>query len=263
MNINIIDMVLTIILISIPEVYLLTYIILSLLKEYRFFYKGKVKEGFIKIGIFIVLQDSLFTIITFYLDIDLWIRVLMNSTMLAVLIYSILGYFGKESNLKEQFINIMKVYAASIIAFILLIFLELISFVIPQYVFGNGLIDLRTIPFTNFILVIPKFIIMFFIIYINYVNINISKSMVMNIIWKEKKLFKKIIFSQIGITILMYIGLYNDFIKKNVLLILNKDIRIFIILFIYTIMVIGNLLPWFIIYKLKLKQANALKENLE
>lgn len=262
MDISIIDIILTTILISIPEQFIMVLMVLILLKEYDYLYSENIKESFTKIMMFIIVPYVLFTVTTFYLDINVWLRVFMNSIMQAVLVYFVVGYFGKKDTVKEHILDIIRVYTCSVISFIILIFLEESILVLPQWVFKYEILELSKVPLTNFILAIPNLIIMTFIVYINYVNINVPKSVIFNMVWEGKKYFKKIIFFQTIITISLYGIIYDILIRSNILLSLNQDVRIFIVFLIFTIMIIGNLTPWFIVYTLKLKQGRSLRKDL-
>lgn len=262
MDINFIDMVLTTLLISIPEQFIMVFIILILLKEYDYLKRENIRNSFIKVGLLIVLPNVLFTTPTFYLDINIYLRLVMNSIMQGFLVYSMVGYWGRKIKVKEHIVNIIKVYGCSVISLGILMFLEVVSFIVPQYIFQYDMVISKTTPITNFIYSIPMNVIMFFIIYINYVNINTPKSLVLDMVWKGTSFFKKIICFQILITTGLCIIIYYNLIKNEILMFVDQDIRTFVVFLIFTIIVMGNFIPWYIIYTLKLKQGKALKKDL-
>lgn len=262
MDISIIDMILTSVFISIPLEFILVYISLIFLKEYDFLYKENLKGGFIKIGLFVICPYIVFSIITFYLDIDVNLRLIMNSIVQGFFTYSMLGYFWRNDNAKKYVVNIIKVYICSLVSLSILAILEILIIMVPQYIFGFDMLILKTTPLTNFIFEIPVIMTIFFIVYMNYVNINISDSLVLKMVWKGKKFFKKFIFIQIIFNILLLIIIFDKFIRNEFLVSLEQDIRTFIVFLVSTIIIIGNLIPWYIIYTLKLKQGKALKKDL-
>lgn len=263
MEINFIDIILTSILIGIPETFLLVFIILIFLKRYEFLYRNNIKKNIFKVGVFVVLPHVVFAVTTFYLDINVWLRAFMNTIMLAFLTYAILGYFSKTYSTKENIIDIGKVYMSSLLSMVSLCILERSTVVLSEYLFGFNMIVSKATPLINFIFAIPTRIVMFFIVFLVYIKVNTRENLILNTIWKEKKYFKKTILIQVILNIFLFGIIYNKLIINEFLINLDQEVSTFIVFLIIIIVVISNLLPWFIIYTIKLKQASMLEKNLK
>lgn len=263
MEINFIDMILTSVLISIPEAFLLAFIIFIILKHYEFLYRNNIKKNIFKVGIFVVFPYVVFAVTTFYLGINIWLRLVMNSTMLAFLTYTILGRVGKISNVKESLIDIGRVYISSLLSLSILVVAERLTITLPGYIFGFNMVVSKTTPLINFVFAIPTRTIMFFIVFIFYVKVNTRENLILNTIWKEKRYFRKTILIQVILNIFLFGIIYNKFIINEFLISLDQEVSTFIVFLIIIIVVVSNLLPWFIIYTIKLKQASMLEKNLK
>lgn len=257
-----IDLFWNIILISVPETFLLAFITLIFLKRDDFFYKKNMRENIIALSLFIIVPFLLFSNILFYIGLGVYLRVFLNSILMTILMYLMLGYFGTGNSLKEHFIYIGKLYMLSLLPLLMLTIIEVFEFMLLQYLFNFNISLLNTNSIINFLISIPIQVILFFIVYINYVKVNTPDSLILGIVWKEKFFFREIIYIQIILNMILSVVIYNKFVINNVLNSLEFDKQFFIVFLIFSILLIEILLPWFIILTVKLKQGKELRRNL-
>lgn len=260
MEVDINSLVFTTITISIPEATNTILVAILLLREYKFFYEKNIEKNLINLLLFAAIPYAAFANVIFYFDIDIYIRWVINACVMSFLLFNMLGYFGKTDFIKE-FIISLKTFVCSLCSIGILLVIEDCIIYIPEYIFGFEVLLLKEKTVANYLQFMLIQMVMFFIIYYNYVKINTSNFIMLNTIWKEK-LFKKTILAQIMINILLFVIIYDRFIKNSFLNGLNQDAKTFVVFLIITILVIGNFLPWFVVLTLKLKQRKALEEDL-
>lgn len=249
------------IVVSIPEAYLLVYITLVILRRKEFFEKKYIKKNIAIITLFLVIPFIVFSVPLYYLDINLYIRLLMNAILLAFLIYVSLGYLGDFINTKKTIMDIGKVLFASIICFCILNILEVFVVILLQYLFNFDIGMIKSNVIINIIFALPTKLVMFFIIYLYYMKQNTPDSVVLNMVWRNKDIFKKFIFLQIIFNTIIAFIIYNKFVINNILEGLESEKQFFIIFLILIFIILEIMLPWFTIITMKLKQGNEVRRN--
>lgn len=261
MDININDMIISTVVIAIPELVLMDLMVIILLKEDHFLKRSNLRENLSKLIMFVIIPETIFTTALYYLDPQMYMKMFINICMKTFLMFNMLGYFGRTDSDWEVFKDIGRVFGACFISSMFLFSLEILIIHIPEYVFDFGVLLSRTNRLPNYAYVLPIQVIMLLIVYYNYVRINTTSISMLDVIWKGK-MFKKIILAQIVINIFLVVIIYDKFIRNRFLHGLGREQGTFIAFLIITIMVIGNLIPWFIVLTLKLKQRNLLEEEL-
>lgn len=254
------DMILTTIFISIPEVMLLTLITIILLKEYQFLRKENIRRNLVALFTFVALPQALFALTTFFLDIELYTRLFLNSCTTAILIYNMFGYFGRTDSIKGHIKDIVRTYISSAIPIAILFLLEMVVIYMPQSLFSFYILASKTTPLSNFLLAFPIQLSLLTFIYYNYIKINTMNSNVLSIIWKENT--PKRIIVQLLLNIVLIVFTYNKFVVDGVIQGLTGEQKAFIIVLIIDILIVGNLIPWFVVLTLKMKQKQILDDNL-
>lgn len=257
-----IDLFWNIIFISIPETFLVSFIIFIFLKREDFFCRKNMKENIKVLGLFVVIPTLILSNVLYYFNLSLYLRIFINSISMTFFMYNMLGYFGTGVSFKDHIIDVLKLYISSLLTLLFSTMLEIFAIFMLQILFNFDVSLVNAGPITNYLLDIPRQLIMIFVVYLNYVKVNTPNSLILGIVWKEKFFFREIIYIQMVLNIILSIVIYNKFVINNVLNNLDHDKQFFIVFLIFLILLMEILLPWFIILTVKLKQGKELRRNL-
>lgn len=241
-------------LISIPESFLLMLISLVFLRQSFFFSKNNKKKNLLSVFLFATIPYSIFSRILNMLDINIYIRILLNSIMLSILIYPLLNIFGKKESIIEQIFEIGKVYICSLFSIFLLYIIEIFTISILQYLFNLDVSLIKSDIYVNFIFSIPSKLIFGSIIYLYYVKQNVNNNLISGLLDKNIYFFRIILFVQIIFTFLFSIYIHNKFVLNNILINLDSYTKFNIIFLIFIILLLEILFPWVIIASIRLNE---------
>jgi hypothetical protein len=234
---NIRDLILNILMVSIPEEYIITMCILLLLRQWQYISKEFWKENLIKVMLTAVIPIAIITNISkFIITINASNQMLMS----IILFIAAIILLVKINNLKQFF----QICGFTIMGTALFILAELFTLFICKYGLNIDIMTCNTNPFYNFIIVIPERIIEYGVLLFVYfkknslVQINISE------IINQNKLLKHIIIIFTAIPIfLMWIMLKFVFID-NMLKALNFDGQLFVVIFGFSMIILLLLSTW-------------------
>lgn len=256
-----IEFFLNIILVGLPEAFLSVFIGLIFLKRYDFLYRKNMRENIIFMALYIVVPYLVFANILFYFDLNIHLRVIMNGLFMGILIYLSLAYY-KAPSIKKSMKALVEVCFCGLLSLFTLYILEVIVILILQYVFNFSMEQVAGGLFVNILFSLPSKILMFFIVYLNYIKQNTVDSIIMGMVWKNKYFFREIIYIQIIGNTILFVIIFNKFVVNNVISTLDVDKQFFIVFFVLILLIVEILFPWFIILTLKLKQGRELRRNL-
>lgn len=242
-----IDFIIKFLFVMVPETFLLTCNTLILLKRNDLFYKRNIKKVVINIILFITIPYSICGSVLYNFNMNIYIRLLLNSLCLCILLYIVLGYFSSKKFIKEQIIDGVKLYLYSLLPLLFLYTIEIISIVILKYLFNFDSSLIAIDISVNFLLTIVTKLVLGFITYINYAIYNFDNNFALGMFWSRKILLKQVIYFQMIINIALVIFIHDRFILNNSYV--NKQIFI-----IYMFILVEALIPWFIIVYLTLSQ---------
>lgn len=228
------EILINIIIVSIPEVIFLAYIILIIMERYDYVDKYNFKESFKKIMLIVVIPYALLSSFTLHvLDLSLYIRVGINIGLISLLVTILL--WSK---------SIFKIIIASMIGLAIIIFVELLTGLIINYGFNINGSALNVSPWSNFVLTLPVRVIQFGLIYMLYLKKNAIVSINLYSIWRENPSFRKLLFVCTLINIVIGLFMYNKFTLNAYLEVLPIDVQLFIVIALFILIIINTIIPW-------------------
>jgi hypothetical protein len=234
---EIINLLLNIILVSIPEEFIMTMIMLVVLRQWQFLSKEFWKINFIKIMITSVLPIAIITNITkFIVKIDSGTQLLM-STILFIITISIL------INIKtiKQF---FKTCGFIIISIALFILSELITAFICKYGLKIDIVSINLNPYLIFSIAIPERIIQYGCILFIFIKKNsLVQINLLNMI-KQNILLRNIIVLFTTIDIIMIIIMLKYVFIENILYVLTFNQQLVIIIMGFSMIILFMLSMW-------------------
>lgn len=256
---SILQVIINILIVSIPEEFFITMLVLFLLGRWELWSKEFVKENIKKIMFISVLPIAIITnLLKFLTPISDNIQLIISITVFAITIICLL-----QINKKREYI---KIFGFVILALAIFMTTELITIFIATYGLKINILIFNKNPFFNFLIVIPERIMQYgFLLYIflkknSIMQINVSKIIIQNKLLRNMT----ILFTTIDMLIM---GLMLEFIFfKNILSNLTFNQQLFIIIIGFTLIILLLLSVWIYaicIFPFEKYKQYTLKEEIE
>lgn len=223
---NVYEQIINTFIISVPEEFFITILILILLGRYDYLDKENWKQNIVKILLISVIPMAGFLNVCQYTYMTLnvtWVGSLKD--VLGIIIMAIaIKILCKD-------IKISKVLGMTLIAFVIFAVIQISLLSIIVYGLRTGISYFNQSPFLNFIITIPERLVQYGIIGFVIIkknslspNVNLLKHMLKN------KILKRILFvsSMVYLTMLIWIG--KNFFVSGMLLPLDETAQVFIII---------------------------------
>lgn len=232
------DIILNMIIVSIPEEIFMVLMALVIMGRYDFFDKYTVKKMFKRLLFIAVIPSALFfTFTLFKLNINIYLRFFIN--LIAFTIFMMI--LTKEK-------KILKLLAVTTISQFLLIVFELLTGLLLIYVFKatNYIGDISSL--TNFTMSLPSRILQYGFLYIVYLNKNSIVKVKLLDIWRSNGIFRRLIYISITFNMIIGVFVFNKFTIEKCIQSLNLETQLFIITIILVMFIYIMIIPWVTLY---------------
>lgn len=224
--------------VSIPEEFIMTFMALLGLRRFDYFDKYNVKSNLKNVFLKVVLPCTvLFTITLFGLELNIYVRSVIN--FLGFYIFMLLLLKGE---------NKFRVFASALAAYCLSALIEVISWIGLIYIFKIDVSLINHSALTNLMLTLPVRILQIGILYMIYINKNSIFRFGVYELWNDNREFRRftIIHTVFNIFFSMYI--YSEFAINRCLISLSWETQLSIVTVICLIFVVQVIMPWLIMY---------------
>lgn len=255
---SITDLILNILIVSIPEEFIMTMCILIVLRQWQFLSKFFWQQNMIRVMIISVIPIAIITnILKFVIKIDDGSQLLISTTLFIIAVSILI-------NVKtiKQF---LKVCGFSLIGIALFILTELITAFILKYGLKIDMAHIPLDPLLIFLVAIPERILQYGVLLYIYIRQNsLIQINIINMI-KQNKLLQSIIILFTTIDIFITILMLKYIFIENILHSLSLEQQMFIIIIGFSMIILSMLSMWIYvisIFPLEKYKQNKLREEL-
>lgn len=232
------DIILNMIIVSIPEELFMVLMALVIMGRYDFFDKYTVKKMFKKVLFIAVIPSVLFfTFTLFKLNINIYLRLFINLIAFTISIMILT---------KEK--KILRLFAATTISYFLIIIFEFLTGTLFIYVFKVNNYSGGTSALTNFAMSLPSRILQYGFLYITYLNKNSIVKVKLIDIWRSNQIFRRLIYISITFNMIIGVFIFNKFTIEKCIQNLNYETQLFIITVILIMFIYIMVMPWITLY---------------
>lgn len=265
--------------IAIPQISLSMFIILFLLKEYRYFETGRFKKTIADVLIIGTLMSSLtVSFLAHYTNLSLLPRLGLNSIILFIFTIHLLKqtsncktekpfpisdiknfrretasyiYTIEDYDHKLKYKKKLKAYWYSVNMILFIIVVEFAAVLYSQYIFSLDINKITSNIFNSMVIAYPGIIILIFSVYLCYVYTN-TRNVTIFKIWKSNKKFRILTYAQAFTTLSVSILIYNFILKDNTILNLDSNFVLKISIGFYILLILHIIIPWTLICRKEL-----------
>lgn len=232
------EIIINMVIVSIPEEMCMTFIALFIMKRYDFFDMYTIKTNLRNVLFLVVIPTVLLFTFTLYgTNLNIYTRLSVNLLGFSTLLFLLT---------REK--QILKIFGAVLITYILVIFLETLTFTISIYIFNFDFSTVNINPYRNFIITSPFRLAQVSILYICYRNKNAIYGLKIFDIWYNNRPIRKIVYMYLIFNLLMLMYAYNVFIVKSALINMEVNLKLGVVS-VALLFFIGELIfPWVAMY---------------